>query len=118
MNKATTQAMELAAAKARLDALEQGITDLRAYLISEKFHVDTTVQVTDVLLRLSEARTHALDAEDAAVAPYLVCVCGCREDFHGRYLGSAYCNGRCEAGWVRTCGGKFTPAALAVAGIQ
>ena len=44
----------LIAKDAALTAAESGINDLRAYLMSEKFHHDTRVQVNDVLLRLNE----------------------------------------------------------------
>lgn len=34
----------------------QALTELRTYLLSSKFHRDSTVQVTDVLRRLEEVR--------------------------------------------------------------
>lgn len=42
------------------------INELKHYLLSDKFSVDTTVQVKDVLHRLSEAENAALNARDAA----------------------------------------------------
>ena len=39
---------------AELVGLKSGLTDLKAYLLSSKFHEDTTVQVRDVLHRISE----------------------------------------------------------------
>ena len=36
--------------------LTTGIQDLVNYLMSDKFHKDTTVQVGDVLLRIEEAK--------------------------------------------------------------
>ena len=35
-----------------LNPLEAKVKDLKSYLLSEKFHKDTTVQVNDVLRRL------------------------------------------------------------------
>ena len=37
-----------------LTMLKVGINDLRSYLNSSKFHVDTTVQKDDVLFRIQE----------------------------------------------------------------
>jgi hypothetical protein len=42
-------------------AYHKAIIELKRYLTSEKFHQDTTVQVRDVLHRLSEAERIALD---------------------------------------------------------
>lgn len=55
-------------AQAELAALEDGLTDLRRYLHSTKFAApgDGYVNRDDVLLRLDEARSHALDAAAAA----------------------------------------------------
>jgi hypothetical protein len=41
--------------------LRSSLHNLRAYLLSDKFHLDTTVQVRDVLNRLDEAERVALD---------------------------------------------------------
>ena len=46
---------ELNEARTELTGLKCGLNDLQSYLHSEKFHVDTTVQVDDVLRRLQEA---------------------------------------------------------------
>ena len=43
-------------AGARLMGFTCGLQDLETYLLSEKFHKDTTVQVGDVLLRIGEMR--------------------------------------------------------------
>jgi hypothetical protein len=53
-------------AAARAIGLNKGLDDLRNYLESEKFHNDTTVQVTDVLLRLDAARNLADHYESEA----------------------------------------------------
>ena len=37
------------------------IEDLKLYLLSDKFSVDTTVQVSDVISRLDAALAHAID---------------------------------------------------------
>ena len=44
-------------AAAELKALEDGMTALRVYLSSPKFHEDTTVQVSDIFLRLDEMKS-------------------------------------------------------------
>ena len=44
-----------------LVAWERGLTDIRAYLESPKFWTDTTVQVADVHVRLTEARCRVTD---------------------------------------------------------
>jgi hypothetical protein len=49
-------------AEDELTALQQGLTDLRIYLTSEKFSTDRTVQVADVLARVDEARAAGTDA--------------------------------------------------------
>lgn len=45
-------------------ALYNGINDLRAYLTSDKFAVDPTVQTADVMARLHEIVMAALTAHD------------------------------------------------------
>lgn len=40
---------------------ERGLSDVRAYLESPKFWTDTTVQVADVHVRLTEARCRVTD---------------------------------------------------------
>ena len=46
---------ELNEARTELTGLKIGINDLRSYLHSSKFHIDTTVQVDDVTRRLQDA---------------------------------------------------------------
>lgn len=46
------------------EAFEDGISDLRSYLSSSKFHDDTTVQVSDVLMRLDEIGSSAFGAQE------------------------------------------------------
>lgn len=58
---------EKQAIEAREAAWRQGIEDLMAYLLSEKFHTDPTVQVADVLRRLGHVHAQVCDAEWAAV---------------------------------------------------
>lgn len=48
----------------QLKTLYEGILDLEEYLYSNKFSVDTTVQVKDVLTRLSEAKRRSNDARE------------------------------------------------------
>ncbi len=50
---------QVKACKAESEALREGILDLMRYLHSEKFDVDTTVQVRDVLHRLQEVLNSA-----------------------------------------------------------
>ena len=44
---------------AEMVGLRSGLTDLKVYLTSAKFHNDPTVQVADVLRRLEEAERFA-----------------------------------------------------------
>lgn len=53
---------ELAETKAELSTLHEQLTELVSYLTSSKFHKDPTVQVRDVLTRLTEARSAGWDA--------------------------------------------------------
>ena len=43
---------EIEKLKARLEEMEEGIEDIRHYLVSEKFDKETTVQVKDILFML------------------------------------------------------------------
>lgn len=62
---------EVAREKRTVAALEQGLRDLRSYLMSPKFHQDTTVQVDDVLRRMAELESYATDVRDELVpAPW------------------------------------------------
>jgi hypothetical protein len=42
--------------KIEIHKAHQALTELRAYLLSPKFHLDTTVQTADVLRRLDGVR--------------------------------------------------------------
>lgn len=48
---------------AREAAFRLGIEELMTYLLSDKFHADPTVQVADVLRRITHAQNMANDAE-------------------------------------------------------
>lgn len=61
--------IELNQSIAAMSALQAGLTDLRAYLTSSKFEVDSTVQVRDILARLATAESAATDAYFAAGEP-------------------------------------------------
>ena len=50
---------ENSALKQELHELRRGLQHLKGYLQSEKFWHDTTVQTSDVLLRLDEAEREA-----------------------------------------------------------
>ncbi len=50
-------------AETELGTLLIGIQELKGYLLSSKFSIDTTVQVKDVLLRLDEVVSAAEDAK-------------------------------------------------------
>lgn len=49
-----------------IGAWERGLADLRGYLDSPKFWTDTTVQISDVFMRLTEARCRMTDVLDNA----------------------------------------------------
>lgn len=49
-------AQENTALKSEIKKASQALTELTAYLVSPKFHLDTTVQVADVLRRLDEVK--------------------------------------------------------------
>ena len=49
---------------AMVAAMENEINDMRRYLTSDKFRVDPTVQVQDVLNRLANVTYAAVDAAD------------------------------------------------------
>jgi site-specific recombinase XerD len=51
-------------AQREVDALREGMRQLRGYLTSAKFHQDDSVNVRDVLLRLEELGAAATDAAD------------------------------------------------------
>jgi len=48
---------------AMLEDYQEGLKDLVRYLNSPKFKEDPTVQVRDILLRISETRTQVADTE-------------------------------------------------------
>jgi hypothetical protein len=56
--------IEIARLKGELQAYEDGINDLRIYLNSSKFSVDTTVQCADVIMRLQEVRSYSINKGD------------------------------------------------------
>ena len=58
MHYATALKNENDALKGRLETTSQEITNLAAYLLSDKFWTDTTVQTADVLRRLEDIRSH------------------------------------------------------------
>lgn len=45
-----------------VNALREGMRALMSYLMSEKFHTDTTVQTSDVMMRLMEVSAAGHDA--------------------------------------------------------
>jgi hypothetical protein len=49
---------------AEIEALREGLVDLSCYLTSSKFHIDTTVQVADVLRRIQDIISMAGDRVD------------------------------------------------------
>lgn len=53
---------ELAYKTAALDAILEGIASIETYLNLPKFYPDTTVQRSDIFLRLEETRSQATDA--------------------------------------------------------
>ena len=61
-NYITTLREELAQLRRQCMALQEGILDLEVYLDSPKFANDSYVNKSDVLARLSDAKTAALDA--------------------------------------------------------
>ncbi len=63
MNYIRQLKQNVAKAKAYETAMHEGLIQLKAYLCSDKFRTDTTVQVGDVLLRLEEIETNAWRAE-------------------------------------------------------
>jgi hypothetical protein len=118
--------MQVAAAEAKLQAIEEGLEDLKRYLHSPKFHGDPMVNIDDIFLRLAETRTAALDAADAAVLPFITCTCGHVERAHGSYREYGQTHHYCEANREtreRTPSGKrpcecerFTPMAMVTSG--
>lgn len=56
---------EISAAKTRdIMEIQAELRDLISYLLSEKFHVDTTVQTSDVLRRLSVVMSYTCNRYD------------------------------------------------------
>lgn len=53
---------ECRAAKAELEAIENGLRELRIYLLAPKFSTNRYVNVDDVLLRMEEIRSAGLQA--------------------------------------------------------
>lgn len=57
MNYITQLENELKEVRAELCGLKCGLSDLSVYLMSSKFHEDPTVQVSDVLRRIADAKS-------------------------------------------------------------
>ncbi len=66
MNHINTQAIEIARLTAERDALLSGLDDIRIYLNSSKFHVDRSVCIDDIFLRIEEVKRDANDKADSA----------------------------------------------------
>jgi hypothetical protein len=66
MNHITRLTRDRAAAQAQSAEYRAGIAALIGYLSSDKFSQDTTVQVQDVMNRLREIDSRAIDANFAA----------------------------------------------------
>lgn len=64
MNHIKRLTKDVAALKNSLQAYDAGVDDIVRYLTSQKFHEDTTVQVQDVLNRITTARMAVVDALD------------------------------------------------------
>ena len=62
MNNVERLKLQLEEARAELEALRDGLRDVKGYLTSPKFWEDRTVQVADVLLRIGEAEGRAFMA--------------------------------------------------------
>lgn len=60
---------DLGTIKQALDVYDGEVDELVRYLTSPKFHEDTTVQVQDVLNRISAARTAVVDVLDKLRRP-------------------------------------------------
>lgn len=60
MNYITSLRAENVAQAGRIAAMQSEVTALMAYLTSDKFAVDNTVQCRDVLARLTEIRSAGL----------------------------------------------------------
>ena len=67
------------------DTVAESITELRAYLQSDKFWSDPTVQVQDVLTRLAEIQSAVLDVE------YGIFGMNCKLDRDGKHLATNGC---------------------------
>lgn len=63
-NYIATLQEKLRAARRREQAVYDTIADLRAYLLSPKFHADTTVQCADILRWMDELVSAMNRAED------------------------------------------------------
>ena len=62
MNTNERLKLQLEEARAELEALRDGLREVKGYLTSPKFWDDRTVQVSDVLLRIGEAEGRAFMA--------------------------------------------------------
>lgn len=64
MNHIKRLAHDLDRMRTAIEVYDEGINDLVRYLSSEKFKLDPTVQVRDVLSRIAAARFSVTDALD------------------------------------------------------
>lgn len=62
MNHIKRLEMQRDIAQAEADALREGLRAIRAYVLSDKFKADPTVQVQDIVLRVAEAMDAGTDA--------------------------------------------------------
>ncbi len=92
MNIVTKLQHKVNAQKAEMEAMQEGLNLLRSYLQSSKFHQDTTVQVSDVLMRLAEAElsaTYQRGVQESFDRFELATACGTRDAKRSK-LRSAY----------------------------
>lgn len=71
MNHIEKLQFQLNATVRELQAFHNAINDLESYLLSPKFHQDTTVQVQDVFNRLREAERHSAEQREAFERSYV-----------------------------------------------
>ena len=66
MNYIRRLEMERNAAQTEVEALREGLRAIRAYVLSDKFKADPTVQVQDIVLRVGAAMDAGTDARIAS----------------------------------------------------
>ena len=66
MNYIRRLEMERNAAQTEVEALREGLRAIRAYVLSDKFKADPTVQVQDIVLRVGVAMDAGTDARIAS----------------------------------------------------